>query len=63
MNERIKELAEQIASFHNGQLNLTGNEQVEQFALLIVRICAEIAYKAEPYMADDLIKKHFGIRD
>jgi len=29
-------------------------------AELIIKECAEIADKAEPYKASDLIKKHFG---
>ena len=33
----------------------------EKFAELIVRECAEIADKAEPYKASDLIKQHFGV--
>ena len=33
----------------------------EKFAELIVRECAEIADKAEPYKANDLIKQHFGV--
>jgi hypothetical protein len=34
---------------------------VEKFAELIVKECADIANKAEPYKANDLIKKHFGV--
>ena len=33
----------------------------EKFAELIVRECAEIADKAVPYKASDLIKQHFGV--
>jgi hypothetical protein len=29
----------------------------------VARQCAEIADIAEPYKADDLIKKHFGIEE
>lgn len=32
-----------------------------KFALLIVQECVNIADKAEPYMASDLIKQQFGI--
>ena len=35
----------------------------EKFAELIVRECAEIADKAEPYKANDLIKQHFGVKE
>jgi hypothetical protein len=36
-------------------------EGLDLFAELIVQECIEIADKAEPYKATDLIKKHFGI--
>jgi hypothetical protein len=32
-------------------------------AELIIKECAEIADKAEPYKASDLIKKHFGFEE
>ena len=35
----------------------------QKFAELIVRECADIADKAEPYKANDLIKKHFGVEE
>ena len=35
----------------------------ERFAELIVRECAKIADKAEPYKANNLIKEHFGIEE
>jgi len=62
MNERIKQLAKQAGIFkpevfyqHIDAL------QLEKFAELIVTECAEIADKAEPYKASDLIKQHFGV--
>ena len=33
----------------------------EKFAELIVQKCAEIADTAEPFLASDLIKQHFGV--
>ena len=33
----------------------------QKFAELIVRECAAIADKAEPYKASDLIKQHFRV--
>ena len=64
MNERIKELAieaNMIASEPNGfdPTGLTKSQQ--KFAELIVKECAGIADKAEPYKANDLIKQHFGV--
>ena len=35
----------------------------EKFAELIVRECADISYVAEPYKANDLILKHFGVEE
>ena len=46
MNERIKELAEQVVGpsrLHGGEFALMGNEQVEKFAELIIDICRNIA--------------------
>ena len=39
------------------------DENLEKFAELIVRECAEIAKTAEPWRSDDLILKHFGLHD
>jgi len=36
---------------------------LEKFAQLIVRECANIADIAEPFLASDLIKQHFGIEE
>lgn len=38
------------------------NEEVEKFAELIVRKCAEIAETAEPYQSHDNILRHFGFK-
>ena len=65
MNERIKELALQAMTYvtHNPKANKlnSGDMFDEKFAELIVRECAEIADKAEPYKASDLIKQHIGV--
>ena len=67
MNERIKELALQAMTYvtHNPKANKlnSGDMFDEKFAELIVRECAEIADKAEPYKASDLIKQHFGVEE
>ena len=72
MNERIKQLA--LKAFQ--PINDVTSEGVadrrtfnqlwfehynQNFAELIVRECAGIADKAEPYKASDLIKQHFGV--
>ena len=56
MNERIRKLAEQA-----GLSDAYRNFDHKYFAELIVRECADIADKAEPYKASDLIKQHFGV--
>ena len=70
MNERIKELRGQALrwSGENVNRNLYSNYEIEQkeydkFAELIVRECANIADIAEPYLASDLIKEQFGIKE
>ena len=60
MNQRIKELAEQ-AGYSKDYLEIGLPSNMEKFAELIVRQCAEIAGTAEPYKAEDLIKQHFGV--
>ena len=71
MNERIRELAEQTFYYGNWEASqywegkgiYTGQLDLEKFAKLIVKECADIADKAEPYKANDLIKQHFGIEE
>jgi len=65
MNSEIQQLAEQAKkSVPAGILQVdkwieTYNEKLGE---LVVRKCAEIADTAEPYKANDLILKHFGIK-
>jgi hypothetical protein len=71
MNERIKELAEQAKKYAlDTMIKITDKEQAlkvysesydTKFAELIVLKCAEIADTAEPFLASDLIKQHFGV--
>ena len=72
MNQRIRKLVKQ-AGGHISMRNLASNpvqqietvelwdDRIEKFAELIVRECAEVADKAEPYQTSDLILKHFGV--
>ena len=64
MNERIRELAEQAGytkdMFGIGHWDMP---ECQKFAELIVKECAKIADKAEPYKATDLIREHFGIKE
>ena len=65
MNHQIRLLAEQATK----KYDRLGNEipfaqpDLEKFAELIVRECAEIADTAEPFLSSDLIKQHFGIEE
>jgi len=63
MNERIKELESQGWSHRIGGALMDGqlHFDTQKFAELIVRECAEIADIAEPFLASDLIKQHFGV--
>ena len=62
MNERIKELVKQATTIEEHKWGVSYDKfDKEKFAELIVRECAEIADKAEPYKASDLIKQHFGV--
>jgi hypothetical protein len=59
MNERLKQLADQAETKEIGYYFF----DKEKFAELIVRECADIADKAEPYKSNDLIRKHFGVEE
>jgi hypothetical protein len=65
MNKRIEELALQCGAWHQvydqKRFMVDRKFDVEQFAELIVKECASIADKAEPYKSNDLIKQHFGV--
>ena len=66
MNERIKELALQATDWADNQNFYESHYQnymMTRFAKLIIRECASIADKAEPYKSNDLIKQHFGIEE
>jgi hypothetical protein len=71
MNERIKELALKAGFKNYDGTSLYSpyiegmelNDELREFAELIVRECAEIAKTAEPYRSDDLILRHFGLID
>ncbi len=63
MNEQIKQLWEEAAKTTQGDSWEEQTKFMERFAELIVRECAEIADTAEPFLASDLIKQHFGIKE
>ena len=59
-NERIRELLEQVGIKY---VTMPNDTVYEKFAELIVIKCAEIADTAEPFLASDLIKQHFGVTE
>lgn len=71
MNKPIQELAQKAGMYVDvkGQPwpKWLGAEECElayqKFAELIVLRCAEIADTAEPFLASDLIKQHFGVKE
>ena len=66
MTERFKELyAEAVMSVHEAFIDrmLVPSAIDLEFAQLIVLKCAEIADTAEPFLASDLIKEHFGVKE
>ena len=68
MNEQIAELKSQCIVREQRGTNAFDSYMVdrfdtERFAELIVLKCAEIADTAEPFLASDLIKEHFGVED
>ena len=64
MNERTVDLYEQASLFASEEENPTKSYKdrvMLKFAELIVLECASIADSAEPFLASDLIKEHFGV--
>ena len=63
MNERIKQLAAKANFGHMEKNEVVYDPRLEKFAELIILECAKIADIAEPYLASDLIKEQFGIKE
>jgi len=70
MNERIKELALQSQKIiwpADGNVTELTDLDIEKFAELIVRECADIADNRPAVLIDkttgDLIKQHFGVEE
>jgi hypothetical protein len=58
MNERLRDIAIKAQVEH-----CISHVRLEEFAKLIVQKCADIADTAEPFLASDLIKEHFGVKE
>lgn len=72
MNEQIHELAKQVGlNFTNAKVRFVTADEVEKFAELIVRECAEIAFRnvvnlssiADAEWVEENIKDHFGVNE
>ena len=63
MNERIKEFLKQAGFGPTANPYERQALDVNMFAELIIRECANIADTAEPYKSSDNILKHFGVED
>ena len=72
MKKKIKKLAKKAgfviwddSSWGPGEGNIDWScdydKELTKFVELIVNECAEIADTAEPFLASDLIKQHFGV--
>jgi len=61
MKNKIRELIKLHGSDSSGKW--VAVDKVELIAEVIVRECADIADKAEPYKSNDLIRKHFGVEE
>jgi hypothetical protein len=57
MNQNIQKLIEQT-----GFSSTYEQDRLERLVQLVATQCADIAKTAEPYQANDLIKKHFGVK-
>jgi hypothetical protein len=72
MNERIRKLAEQAgAVFTDVHAVSLLDDEIEKFAELIIRKCAEVAWYNTPdweeleygHLIEDKILKHFGVEE
>jgi len=68
MNERMREILDDAEVIWDkpdayDPLALVSLKEFKEILELVIRECAEIADKAEPYKASDLIKKHFGVKE
>jgi hypothetical protein len=68
MNQRLKQITGQVLDELVPETwTRLGYDKIKEIQLrtaeLIIKECAEIADKAEPYKASDLIKKHFGLEE
>ena len=65
MNKRLRQFEREskLEIFGLGAKRHIWEAALEKYAELIVKECAEIADKAEPFLASDLIKQHFAVEE
>jgi hypothetical protein len=70
MNERIKELVNRAGGFvslsyeHDSKLILSGADNIEKFAELIVKECAQVAEEVDgDTRARTCVLEHFGVEE
>jgi len=65
MNKQLREFEREsgLVIYGLGARRYKWEAALEKYAELIVRKCADIADKAEPYKTSDLMKKHFGVEE
>lgn len=65
MNPRLRQFEKEsgLVIFGLGAKRHIWEAALEKYAELVVQECAEIADKAEPYKANDLIKQHFEFKE
>jgi hypothetical protein len=61
MNERIKELMEEAGIYDFVVESMGINEEMEKFAELIVKECANVAADHEALDIYEEIREHFGV--
>ena len=65
MNKQLRQFEREskLEIFGLGAKRHIWEAALEKYAELIVKECAEIADKAEPFLASDLIKQHFAVEE
>ena len=65
MNKRLRQFEREskLEIFGLGAKRHIWEAALEKYAELIINKCAEIADTAEPFLASDLIKQHFGVTE
>lgn len=69
MSERIQELVRKSGGYEKDddgeetKIAVLVGKDVEKFAELIVKECANIAWNNEDFLTEKIIKQHFGVEE